>query len=46
MKTFFAGLIVATVGFSGIANLMNVALDIVQTHAEQLNTQLSQINSK
>ena len=45
MKLFFAGLIVATVGFSGIANILNVGLNIVQTHAEQLNTQLSQIRS-
>ena len=45
MKTFFAGLVVATVGFSGIANILNVGLNIVQTHAQQLNTQLSQIES-
>lgn len=45
MKLFFAGLIVATVGFSGVANILNVGLNIVQTHAQQLNTKLSQIES-
>jgi len=45
MKTFFAGLIVATVGFSGVANILNVGLNIVQTHAQQLNAQLEQIES-
>jgi outer membrane murein-binding lipoprotein Lpp len=45
MKLFFAGLIVATVGFSGVANILNVGLNIIQTHAQQLNTQLSQIES-
>jgi hypothetical protein len=43
MKLFFAGLVVATVGFSGVAQILDVGLNIVQTHAEQLNTQLSQI---
>jgi hypothetical protein len=45
MKLFFAGLIVATVGFNGIANILNVGLKIVQSHTQQLNSQLSQIES-
>lgn len=45
MKLFFAGLIVATVGFSGVATILDFGLNIVQTHAQQLNTQLSQIES-
>lgn len=45
MKLFFAGLIVATVGFNGVANILNVGLNIIQTHAQQLNSQLSQIES-
>jgi hypothetical protein len=44
MKLFFTGLVVATVGFSGIANILNVALNIVQNHTQQLNAQLEQIN--
>lgn len=45
MKLFIAGLIVATVGFSGVANILDVGLNIVQTHAQQLNTQLEQVNN-
>jgi hypothetical protein len=45
MKLFFAGLVVATVGFSGVAQILDVGLNIVQTHAEQLNSQLEQINN-
>jgi outer membrane murein-binding lipoprotein Lpp len=43
MKTFFAGIVVASIGFSGVANILNVGLNIVQTHAEQLNSQLEQL---
>jgi hypothetical protein len=46
MKLFFAGLVVATVGFSGVAQILDVGLNIVQTHAEQLNAQLSQIKQQ
>jgi outer membrane murein-binding lipoprotein Lpp len=45
MKTFFAGLIVATVGFSGVATILDFGLNIVQTHAQQLNAQLEQLES-
>jgi len=45
MKLFFAGLVVATVGFSGIANILNIGLNIVQTHTQQLNAQLEQIKN-
>jgi hypothetical protein len=45
MKTFIAGLVIATVGFSGVANILDIGLNIVQTHADQLNTQLSQLRT-
>ena len=46
MKLFFAGLIVATVGFSGVANILNVGLKIVQSHTQQLNAQLEQLEQQ
>ncbi len=45
MKTFIAGFVVATVGLSGIANVLDVGFNIIQTHAQQLNTQLSQVET-
>ncbi len=45
MKTFFAGIVIASIGFSGAANILNVGLNIVQTHAQQLNAQLEQIEN-
>jgi hypothetical protein len=46
MKTFIIGFAVATVGLSGVANIMDVGINILQTHAQQLNKQLSQINQQ
>ncbi len=43
MKTFCAGIVAAYLGFSGVANLMDYAMKIVQNHAQQLNAQLEQI---
>jgi hypothetical protein len=45
MKTFCAGIVVAYLGFSGVANLMDYAMKIVQTHTQQLNAQLEQIGN-
>ena len=46
MKLFFAGIVVASIGFSGVANILNVGLNIVQTHAEQLNSKLEQLEQQ
>jgi hypothetical protein len=46
MKTFIIGFAVATVGFSGVANILNIATNIVQTHAQQLNSQLEQLEQQ
>ena len=46
MKTFIIGFAVATVGLSGVANIIDVGINILQTHAQQLNTQLSQIDQQ
>ncbi len=46
MKTFIVGFAVATVGFNGIANILNIAKNIVQTHAQQLNSQLEQLEQQ
>jgi hypothetical protein len=46
MKTFFAGLVVATIGFSGVAKILDVGLYIVQTHTQQLNAQLEQLEQQ
>lgn len=45
MKTFFAGIFIASIGVSGIANLIDYAMDTVRNHAQQLNTQLEQIDA-
>jgi hypothetical protein len=44
MKLFCAGIVVAYLGFSGVANLMDCAMKIVETQTQQLNAQLEQIN--
>lgn len=45
MKLFFAGFAVAAIGFGGVANILDVGLNIVKTHAQQLNTQLEQLEN-
>jgi hypothetical protein len=45
MKTFFAGIFVASIGVSGIANMIDYAMDTVRVHAQQLNSQLEQIEA-
>ena len=43
MKTFFAGIVVASIGVSGIANVIDNAMTILRNQAQQFNTQLEQI---
>lgn len=45
MKLFIAGFAVAAIGLSGIANILDVGLNIVKTQAQQLNTQLEQVDT-
>ena len=45
MKTFFAGIVVACMGVSGIANVIDHTMKTIQTHAQQLNAQLEQLNN-
>lgn len=46
MKTFFAGIFIASIGVSGIANVVDYAMGIVRVQAQQLNAQLEQINAQ
>ena len=43
MKTFFAGIVVACMGVSGIANVIDNTMKSVHNHAQQLNAQLEQL---
>jgi hypothetical protein len=45
MKLFFVGFAVAAIGLSGVANILDVGLNIIKTQAQQLNTQLEQVEA-
>jgi hypothetical protein len=45
MKLFIAGFVIATIGFSGVANILDVGVSIVKGQAQQLNSQLEQVDN-
>ncbi len=43
MKLFLAGIVVASIGFSGVANILNLTLRMMQSQVQHLNAQVEQI---